>query len=64
MKIRPVCAQLFHAEGQTNGRIDMTKLIVAMQFFEGASELALGWRTFYVKENFIVGVVHQTFLDN
>jgi hypothetical protein len=42
----------------------MTKLIVAMQFFEEASELAIDWRAFYVKENFIVCVVHLTLLDN
>ena len=34
MKIRPVCAQLFHVGGQSDGRIDMTKLIVAMQFLK------------------------------
>jgi len=28
MKIRPVRAELFHADGHTDGRTDMTKLIV------------------------------------
>jgi hypothetical protein len=66
MKISPVCAQFFHAEGQSDGRIDMKKLIVArpMQFSEGSSELAIGWRMFYVKGNSIVCVVHQTLLEN
>jgi hypothetical protein len=30
MKIRPVVAE-FHADGRTDGRIDMTKLIVAFR---------------------------------
>jgi len=29
MKIRPVAAELFHADKQTNRKADMTKLIVA-----------------------------------
>jgi hypothetical protein len=41
---------------KSDGRIDMTTLIVAMQFFGGVSELAIGWRTFYVMENFTVRV--------
>jgi hypothetical protein len=35
-----------------------------MEFFEGASELAIDWRTFYVKENFIACALHQTLLEN
>ena len=31
MKIRPVRAELFYAVGQTDGRTDMTKLIVAFR---------------------------------
>jgi hypothetical protein len=31
MKIRPVEAELFYAVGQTDGRTDMTKLIVAFR---------------------------------
>jgi Fe-S-cluster formation regulator IscX/YfhJ len=42
MKIRPVGAKLFHADGQTDrqtsGLTDMTKLIVAFRNFENAPE--------------------------
>jgi hypothetical protein len=46
MKIRPVAAQLFHAdrqrdrgrEGKTEGRIDMTKLTVAIRKFANATK--------------------------
>jgi len=33
MKIRPVGAELFHADGRTDKRIDMTKLTVAFRNF-------------------------------
>ena len=33
MKIRPVGAELFHADGRTDGQTDMTKLIVAFRNF-------------------------------
>jgi hypothetical protein len=36
MKTRPVGAQLFHAEGWTDGQTDMTKLIVAFRNFANA----------------------------
>jgi hypothetical protein len=36
MKIRPVGAELFHADGRTDGRTDMTKLIVAFRSFANA----------------------------
>jgi len=36
MKIRPVGAELFLAKGRTDGRMDMTKLIVAFRNFETA----------------------------
>ena len=36
MKIRPVGAELFHTDGQTDGRTDMTKLIVAFRNFANA----------------------------
>jgi len=42
MKIRPLGAELFHADGQTDRQIggltDMTKLIVAFPNFENAPE--------------------------
>ena len=42
MKIRPVRAELFHADrrmkGGMDGRTDMTKLIVAFRNFANASE--------------------------
>jgi hypothetical protein len=36
MKIRPVESELFHADGRTDGRADMTKLIVAFRNFAKA----------------------------
>ena len=36
MKVRPVGAELFHADRRTNGRTDMTKLIVAFRNFANA----------------------------
>jgi hypothetical protein len=33
MKIRPVGAELFHADWRTDGRTDTTKLIVALRNF-------------------------------
>ena len=33
MKIRPVGAELFHADGRMDGRTDMTKLTVAFRNF-------------------------------
>ena len=33
MKIRPVGAKLFHADGRTDGRTDMKKLLVAFRNF-------------------------------
>jgi hypothetical protein len=36
MTIRPVGAELFHAEGRTDRQTDMTKLIVAFRNFANA----------------------------
>jgi hypothetical protein len=36
IRIRPVGAALFHADGQTNGRADITKLVVAFRCFAKA----------------------------
>ena len=36
MKIRPVGAELFHAEGRKKRRTDVTKLIVAFRNFANA----------------------------
>jgi len=36
MNIRPMGAELFHADGLTNGRTDMTKPIVAFSNFANA----------------------------
>jgi hypothetical protein len=36
IKSHPVGAELFHADGQTNRRTDMTKLIVAFRNFSNA----------------------------
>jgi len=34
MKIRPVGAELFHADRQTDGQIEMTKFIVNFYFIK------------------------------
>jgi len=39
MKIRPVGGDLFHADGRTNGRTDMTKLIVAFRNFVNGTKI-------------------------
>ena len=36
MKIRPVGAELFHADRRTDGQTDMTKIIVAFRNFANA----------------------------
>jgi hypothetical protein len=36
IKIRPVGAELFHADGQTDGQTDMTKIMVAFSNFANA----------------------------
>jgi len=36
MKILPLGAELFHADGRTDRRTDMTKLIVVLQNFANA----------------------------
>jgi len=41
MKIRPVGAELFHADGRTDRRSDMTKLIVAFRNFANAPEIKM-----------------------
>jgi len=33
MEIRPVVAELFNTDGRTDGRTDMTKLIIAFRNF-------------------------------
>ena len=38
MKIRPVGAELFHADGRTGGQTGMTNLIVAFRNFANASK--------------------------
>jgi len=38
MKLRPVGAELLHADGRTDGQTDMTKLIVAFLNFANAPE--------------------------
>jgi len=38
MKILPVGAEFFHVDGRTDGRTDVTKLIVTFRNFVNASE--------------------------
>jgi len=56
MNIRPVGAELFHADGQTDRWTDMTKLIVAFRNFANAPNTepcrltylySACWRWFY-----------------
>jgi hypothetical protein len=42
MKIRSVGAELFHADGQTKKRTDMTKLAVAFRNFVNAPKKPIG----------------------
>jgi len=39
MKIRLVGAELFHADGRTDGQTDMTKIIVAFRNFANALKM-------------------------
>jgi hypothetical protein len=39
-EIRPVGAELFHVDGQTDGKADTTKLIVAFSNFANALKTA------------------------
>ena len=39
IKIRPVGAELFHADTQTDGRTDMKNLIVAFRHFSNAPKM-------------------------
>ena len=41
VKIRPVGAELFHADLQTEGQMDMTKLTVAFRNFANAPKIGL-----------------------
>jgi len=58
MKTRPVGAELFHAEGRTNGRIDMTELLLAFRNFVNAPKMIFifilrlnGWKGFKQKQH-------------
>ena len=39
LKILPVGAELFHADGRTDGQTDMTKIIVAFRNFANALKM-------------------------
>ena len=41
MKIRPVGAELFHADVRTEGQTDMTKLIFALRNFTNAPKFGV-----------------------
>ena len=47
MKIHPVGAELFHADGWTDGQTDMMKLIVAFRNFANAHKTM--WLMLYSK---------------
>jgi hypothetical protein len=40
MKMRPVAAELFHADGRTDGRTDMAELIIPFRNFASAPKNA------------------------
>ena len=42
MKIRPVCVELFHADGGTDGQTDMVKLIFAFRNFANVPNNDIG----------------------
>jgi hypothetical protein len=51
MKIRLVVAQLFHADGQTGGQTDMTKLTVAFRSFANAPKTSININILSVKSS-------------
>ena len=54
MKIRPVGAELLHADRRTDGRTDMTKLIVAFLSFTNAPKNCQFIRKHYVPRSLSV----------
>ena len=65
MKIRPVGAELFHANEQTHRRTDgQTRIIVAFDNFANAPKNQRDWReegSFSVKRFLFVKTCHETF---
>jgi hypothetical protein len=60
MKIRPARAELFHADGQKNGRTDMTRLIVTLRNSANApKKFSLQWRLNEVKNVFLSASVSE-----
>ena len=51
MKIRLVVAQLFHADGQTGGQTDMTKLRVAFRSFANAPKTSININILSIKSS-------------
>ena len=49
MKIRPVRAELFHADRQTDGRTDITKVIVPFRSFANAPKILRSARTVFLR---------------
>jgi len=56
MKIRPVGAELFHADGRTNRRTGMAKLIVVFRNFANAPKTYL----FYIRTKCVPRSEHST----
>jgi hypothetical protein len=48
MKIRPVGAEMFHADGQRDRQTDMTKLAVSFRNFESTPDMHFGTKGYIV----------------
>jgi len=60
MKIRQVGAELFHADGRTDGHTDMTKLIVALLSFANAIKSRSQWHfSHFSIMNFTLQATHS-----
>jgi len=59
LKIRPVGAELFHADGQTDGRENITKLVVAFHTFSKTPKTSMRCAHTLV-ENFVCANVRRT----
>jgi hypothetical protein len=61
MKIHPVGAELFHADGWTDGQTDMMKLIVAFRNFANAPKTI--WLMLYSKIIVFFSEIHTKHIN-